>query len=260
VLVATDVAARGLDIDHLSHVVNFHVPESGETYVHRTGRVGRAGREGVAITLAEPRERHLLQQIERTTGRKLTAGQVPTKADIRAKRMERMQGTILDTLAAGGLEEFRKTVDLLATKLDPKDIAAATLAMLTQATQTADTEPDIAPSAPQRDSYQQRRAGGEMNRGPRHQPDRVSRQRGGMAKVWIGAGRQAGVGRRELMDVFENEVGLTARDLGSIEVMDRFCVVDVPGEVSDFVVGTLNGMRFNGKPVPVRLDRTGMPA
>jgi ATP-dependent RNA helicase DeaD len=255
VLVATDVAARGLDIGHLSHVVNFNVPESADTYVHRVGRVGRAGREGTAITLADPRERHLLQQVERTTGRRFTGSTMPTKADIRAKRLERTQGAILDTLAAGGQAEFRKTIDELATKLDPKDIAAAVLAMLTKATQTADDEPDIQPAQPQRDNFQQRRTSG-----PRYQQDRPARPKGGMTRVWIGAGRQAGVGRRELMEVFENEVGLTARDIGTIDVLDRFCVVDVPGEVSEFVVGTLNGMRFNGRPVPVRLDRTGMPA
>jgi ATP-dependent RNA helicase DeaD len=240
--------------------------------------VGRAGREGVAITLAEPRERHLLQQIERTTGRRFTAGSIPSKADIRAKRMERFRDTILDTLAAGGLEEYRATIDLLATKLDSKDIAAAALSMLIKATQAPDDEPDIAPQAPQRDSYQQRRSGGP-NGGPgngpggpgggnrsgghggnRNHSERDGRTRGTMARIWIGAGKQSGVGRRELMDVFENEVGLSARDLGSIDVMDRFCVVDVPGEVSDFVVSTLNGMRFNGKPVPVRLDRAGVVA
>jgi ATP-dependent RNA helicase DeaD len=258
VLVATDVAARGLDIDHLSHVINFNVPEAADTYTHRIGRVGRAGREGTAITLAEPRERHQMQQIERITGRRFTGGTVPTKAEIRAKRLERMQGAILDTLAAGGLDEFRATIDLLATKLDPKDIAAAVLAMYTNATQTADDEPDITPSQPQRDNFQQR------NAGPRHRQDRVSRPHarpnGGMTRVWIGAGRQSGVGRRELFEVLQNEVGLSARDVGTVDILDRFSVVDVPGELSDYVVTTLNGMRFNGKPVPVRLDRAGMPA
>ena len=254
-LVATDVAARGLDINHLSHVINFNVPESGDTYVHRIGRVGRAGREGVAITLSESKERYLLQQIERTTGRRLTHGTLPTKADVRAKRLERTRETLREAVAAGGLDEFKAMLAPLATDLDPVDMAAAALALLAKATQPADDEPDVAPPQPQRDSYQQRRMG------QRHQQEgRGPRPRGRMARVWIGAGRQAGIGRRELMEVFENEVGLTAREIGTIDVLDRFCVVDVPGELSDFVIGTLNGMRFNGKPVPVRLDRAGMPA
>jgi ATP-dependent RNA helicase DeaD len=257
-LVATDVAARGLDINHLSHVINFNVPESGDTYVHRIGRVGRAGREGVAITLSESKERHLLQQIERTTGRRLTHGALPSKADVRAKRLERTRETLRETVAAGGLDEFKAMLAPLTADLDPVDIAAAALSLLAKATQPADDEPDVAPPQPQRDSYQQRRHGGTGG-GGRPEP-RGARPNGRMTRVWIGAGRQAGVGRRELLEVFENEVGLTTREIGTIEVLERFCVVDVPGELSDFVVGTLNGMRFNGKPVPVRLDRTGMPA
>src|ERR687894_2824680 len=83
-LIATDVAARGLDVEHLSHVVNYHVPCAAEAYVHRIGRVGRAGREGVAITLAEPREHRLLRNIERSTGQKIRVEAVPTVLDLRA--------------------------------------------------------------------------------------------------------------------------------------------------------------------------------
>ena len=93
-LIATDVAARGLDVKHVSHVVNFDVPADAETYVHRIGRTGRAGREGVAITLAEPRESRLLRNIERQTSQKIDMAQVPTVADLRAHRQELVKATL----------------------------------------------------------------------------------------------------------------------------------------------------------------------
>ncbi len=144
VLVATDVAARGLDIGHLSHVVNFNVPESSDTYTHRIGRVGRAGREGVAVTLADPRERGLLSQIERGTGRRLTMAVVPTKAEIRTKRLARTRDTLRERVAAGGLEEMTKLLEPLMADLPPAQVAAAAVALLLNATQPAnDTEPDL---------------------------------------------------------------------------------------------------------------------
>ena len=103
VLVATDVAARGLDIEHISHVVNFDVPSNPDTYVHRIGRTGRAGREGVAITLVEPREHRLLRDIERTIGKPLEIAGLPTVADVREHRMDMLGATLRETLVAGGL-------------------------------------------------------------------------------------------------------------------------------------------------------------
>ena len=98
-LVATDVAARGLDIEHLSHVVNYDVPLRPESYVHRIGRVGRAGREGVAITLAEPREHRLLRNIEQLTRQKIEIATVPTVADLRARRLELTRASLREAIA-----------------------------------------------------------------------------------------------------------------------------------------------------------------
>ena len=107
VLVATDVAARGLDIEHVSHVVNYDVPTSPEVYVHRIGRTGRAGREGVAITLVEPREHRLLRNIEQLTRQKIEMATVPTVADLRARRLELTRGALRDALEAGDLDSYR---------------------------------------------------------------------------------------------------------------------------------------------------------
>ena len=126
-LIATDVAARGLDVKHVSHVVNFDVPADAESYVHRIGRTGRAGREGVAITLAEPREHRLLRNIERMTSQRIEIAQVPTVDDLRAHRLQLVRTTLRETIMDGGLDKFRGIVESLAGFYLPdgfKDTAA----------------------------------------------------------------------------------------------------------------------------------------
>jgi ATP-dependent RNA helicase DeaD len=129
-LIATDVAARGLDVKHVSHVVNFDVPSDAETYVHRIGRTGRAGREGVAITFAEPRENRLLRNIERLTRQTIAMAQVPTVADLRAHRQELVKATLREEVMAGGLDSWRGLVESLADELDIMDVAAAAVKMV----------------------------------------------------------------------------------------------------------------------------------
>ncbi len=126
-LVATDVAARGLDIDVLTHVVNYDVPSAPASYVHRIGRVGRAGREGVAITLVDPREHRSLKNIERTTRRRMEVAQVPTVQDLRSRRMERTLEAVRDELASDDLDRFRTIVEALAEDHDAVEIALAAL-------------------------------------------------------------------------------------------------------------------------------------
>lgn len=263
VLVATDVAARGLDIGHLSHVVNFHLPEMAETYVHRIGRVGRAGREGVAITLVDPRERGMLSQVERMTGRRMTTSNLPGKAAVRAKQIGGLIDGLRQAVAAGGLDEVKKMLEPLLAELPPADVAAAAVALLSKATQPVDNDPEVVgasvPVAPTRAPRTMGAARQKFD-APRPAAKPTSPGPRGMTRVWIGAGRAAGVGKRELTAVFAEELGVPARDLGTMDVMERFSLVDVPGGIADYVVSTLNGVRFNGKPVTVRLDRGGSVA
>ncbi len=124
-LVATDVAARGLDIEQLSHVFNYDVPAAAEAYVHRIGRTGRAGRGGTAITLAEPREHRLLRVIENYTKQKIDVATVPTVADLRARRLDITRASLRERLLAGDLDHVRVVVASLAQEFDIVDIAAA---------------------------------------------------------------------------------------------------------------------------------------
>ncbi len=141
-LVATDVAARGLDVTRITHVVNYDVPSSPETYVHRIGRTGRAGRSGTALTLVEPRERQQLRQIEKLARRRLELGTLPTVADLRARRLALTGAALREALVAGGLERFRGLVETLAQEFDPLDVAAAGVKLF------HGDEPEPAPEPP----------------------------------------------------------------------------------------------------------------
>ncbi len=250
VLVATDVAARGLDISHLSHVVNFGVPAAAETYVHRVGRVGRAGREGVALTVADPRERHLLRFAERAVSRTIEFGKVPTAADLWAKRLERTRENLREMLSAGGLEGMRMIVDPLAAEFGTENVAAAAVALAIRTGFSGDDGPDI-PTITPTPRPRERDRDSALGAGPR----RPGRSRAGMGRIFVAAGRAGGVGRREILAAIEHEVGLDSRDVGSIEVTERFCVVEVPEESVDDVIERLDGIRIRGRKVHVRRDR-----
>ncbi|MBV9787868.1 MAG: DEAD/DEAH box helicase, partial [Chloroflexi bacterium] len=129
-LVATDVAARGLDVEHVSHVINYDIPLDPEIYVHRIGRTGRAGRTGTAITLVTPRERRLLKIIERTTNSQIQRMRLPTISDVVARRRESFKETLRETIAAGGLEQYVIMAEDLGEEYSPTDLAAAAFKLL----------------------------------------------------------------------------------------------------------------------------------
>ena len=129
-LIATDVAARGLDIEQVSHVINYDVPSAPEDYLHRIGRTGRVGRSGVAITLAEPREHRLLRNIEAFTKQKIEIATLPTVADLHARRLELTRASLRERLLQGGLDDVRVVVESLADEFDLVDIAAAAVKMM----------------------------------------------------------------------------------------------------------------------------------
>ncbi len=146
-LIATDVAARGLDVEQISHVFNYDVPSEAEAYVHRIGRTARAGRAGTAITLFEPREQWLLANVERLTKKKIERATVPTVADLKARRLELTRASLRETILGGGLETFRVAVDSLADEFDILDVAAAGVKLAHEAAGSPGEEEEI-PSIP----------------------------------------------------------------------------------------------------------------
>jgi ATP-dependent RNA helicase DeaD len=256
-LIATDVAARGLDIEHLSHVVNYDVPNAPEAYVHRIGRTGRMGREGTAITLAEPREHRLLRSIEQLTKQKIDVATVPTVADLRARRLELLRVTLREQIVAGDFNDVRVVVESLAEEFDVLDVAAAAvkLAHLASAGE-ADGEmiEDVpTPSAergrsgPERGRTGPDRGAGRPRRGDALQGDRV--------RLFIGAGREAGIRPADLVGAITGEAGIQSRSLGAIEIAERFSLVEVPEELADDIVTAMSAATLRGKRVTVRRER-----
>jgi ATP-dependent RNA helicase DeaD len=247
-LVATDVAARGLDVDQLTHVVNYDVPSAPDAYVHRIGRVGRAGREGVAITLAQPREHRMLKTIERATRQRIEIEQVPTIADLRAHRLELTRSALQETLAAGeDLASFRVVVETLTDEFDLMEIALAAVKLAHEAGGAAEADDDADVPAPT-PAPPAARAG----RAPRAAPTTASAS---MTRLFVGAGRQAGIRPQDLVGAITGESRLQGRDIGAIEIADRFSLVEVPEGAADHVIAALRGSTIKGKRAKVRRER-----
>ncbi|MHB8890786.1 MAG: DEAD/DEAH box helicase [Candidatus Limnocylindrales bacterium] len=391
VLVATDVAARGLDIGHISHVVNYDVPSSTDVYVHRIGRTGRAGREGVAITLVEPREHRLLRDIERAVGQPLDIAGLPTISDVREHRMDALRAQLREALVAGDFDRYRAVVEPLTGEFDVVDIALAAIsqadaeargaedtAELVQATLPSFDRPGA--RGPAKRPFTQDRGYGQGNRGQRapynapppfpqqyqeqypQQQNRDARFRpgpigpglgapppfgaeqapqgqqfqprpgqdqqyqqqpgqdqqfqprpgqdqqyqqqpgqdrpyeprpgqgrpvpaggprrgfrlsgwhdpegrpvlrapavgsggGGITRLFVGAGRAAGMRPGDLVGAITNEAGLRGGDIGAIQIADGFSLVEVPEAAAEHVIRALRAATIKGQKVNVRRER-----
>jgi len=248
-LVATDVAARGLDIDQLTHVVNYDVPSAPELYVHRIGRVGRAGREGAAITLVEPREHRMLKTFERATGQRIAAEKLPTVADLRARRLELTRGALRESLLEDDLETFRAVVEPLAEEFDLFDVALAAVKLAHETSGTVDEEE--LPEAELRPA--------DDRRGPRKAARRDQRRgrpaTAGTTRLFVGIGRVAGIRPQDLVGAITGESRLSGKDIGAIEIADRFSLVEVPESAADDVVAALRQTSIKGRRPTVRRER-----
>jgi ATP-dependent RNA helicase DeaD len=254
-LVATDVAARGLDVEQLTHVINFNVPSAPEAYVHRIGRVGRAGREGAAITLAEPREQRMLKAIERLTGQRITVEKLPTVTDLRARRLELTRSALQASLEDGSdLERFQVVIESLTEEFDIENVALAAVKLLHEAAGGDVDEEEIPAPAPPR---REREA-----RDPRDQRDPRDAKRGrpadsGVTRLFFGIGRRAGLRPQDLVGAIAGESGLNARDIGAIQITDRFSLVEVPEPAADMVIKALERSTIRGRRPSVRRERFG---
>ena len=250
-VIATDVAARGLDIEQLSHVINFDVPSSPEAYVHRIGRVGRAGREGVAITLAEPREHRLLRSFEHATKQRIEVAQVPTISDLQAQRLEVTRAALHETLLEGELDGFRAVVESLAEEFDPIEVALAAVKLAHEAT-VPNTEHEDIPAPRVYDDPD------VVRRGPRKGPGdkgRAPRERKpGMSRIYVGVGRAARVRPQDLVGAIANESGINAREIGAIHIADQFSLVELPEDVVEQVISSMRNARIMGRRATVRRD------
>jgi ATP-dependent RNA helicase DeaD len=250
-LVATDVAARGLDIDLLTHVVNHDVPQSSDAYVHRIGRVGRAGREGVAITLVPPSKVHALRAVERLTGQPIEIAPVPTAADLRVARLQRTRTALLEQLADEQTDDgVTAMIESLAVEHDPVAVAAAAVRLL----QSAGGDPDDGADIPV--------VSAGRGTGPREQRGRGGRAAGtrapkaGTARLFVNAGRASGVRPQDIVGALANESHLSGRDIGAIQIHERHALVEIPEHAADDVLRSLRGTTtLKGRRANIRRDR-----
>jgi ATP-dependent RNA helicase DeaD len=230
-LVATDVAARGLDIEHISHVINYDIPLEAESYVHRIGRTGRAGRTGIAITLVTPRERRLWQVIQRFTGASIQRLHLPTISDVITRRREAFKETLRDIITQGGLETYQIMAEELGEEFSPTDLAAAAFKLLL-GDQPDDVEDKLAqmeePETTSDKKFSSRR----------RERDGAGPERG-MTRLYINVGREDGVRPADIVGAIANEAEIPGRSIGAIEIYDRFTLVDVPSNHTERVLKAL---------------------
>jgi ATP-dependent RNA helicase DeaD len=219
-LVATDVAARGIDVDNVSHVVNYDIPQDPESYVHRIGRTGRAGKKGLAITLVTPREFKLLKQIERETGTKIQVRDVPSLADVAERQAEVWRNRIIDAIQDGGLAHYRAVLGHVIDDYDPIDVACAALKIASAGDLKTEESADY--------------DFGDTGAAP------------GMVRFFVNIGRSARISPSDLVRAISEEAGVPGQAVGKIDIFDRFTFVEVEEESAPFVYEALRQSRING--------------
>ena len=239
-LIATDVAARGLDIPDISHVINFDIPESAEAYVHRIGRTGRAGKAGEAITLVTPRETRWMRQIERIVRARIEPRRLPTAADVAERRREAMKQQIADLLQdEHSYAQYVDTVADLTEDRDAIEVAAAILKLYAdetgRATSPEQLEDDVAMFA-----------GAERGKSET-----------GMVRLLLNVGRNQGVRPQDLVGAIANEANIPGRAIGAIDIFDAYAFVDIPESFVERVMGALRTTRIKGRNVAAEIAKPG---
>ena len=256
ILVATDVAARGLDVERISHVVNYDIPTDTESYVHRIGRTGRAGRSGDAISFVTPRERYLLKHIEKATRQPLTQMQLPTAEDVNATRLSRFDDQITEALTQEKrIERFRDIIAHYVREHDVPEVdVAAALAVVAQGETPLLIDPneEIRPPREERDRPER-----SASRAPRGRSDVP------MAMYRINVGKRHKVEPRQIVGAIANEGGLRRADFGHIQIRPDFSLVELPADLPGTVWEALRNTRISGKLIELQRDagptRTSAP-
>jgi ATP-dependent RNA helicase DeaD len=255
-LVATQVAARGLDITGVTHVFNYAIPEDADSYVHRIGRTGRAGRSGKAIMLVQPREIRLLRVIEHLIGQKIKLMRIPSLTDVEARRRETIKDSIREKIGEGNLLPFVQLVTELADEFDLAEIAAAAAKMVSEAERplTVTVEPTPTRTASERERTE-RGADKGSSRGASRGPSR--RNERGMLRLVINLGREAGIRPGDIVGAIANEADIPGNTIGAIDIQDRVSFVDVPAEDGDRVISALSTTTIKGRRVNIEVAHGG---
>ena len=258
VLVATDVAARGLDVDRIGLVVNFDIPREAEAYVHRIGRTGRAGRTGEALTFVTPHERGKLRNIERVTRQQLEEITIPTPADVSAHRAKKLLEKTPERLTRGRLELYRDLIKahLAESEMDPIDLLATITAL-----NVGDTGPKLLDrrdeTVPDQHSFvEESRGSRKSDRGDRFERSGGgSRRSGGGQRYRVAVGHNHGASPKAIVGAITNEGGLAGNDLGKIEIFQTFSLVEINTEVAPEAFTRIRHARVAGQMLRMQVDQ-----
>jgi ATP-dependent RNA helicase DeaD len=247
ILVATDVAARGLDVERISHVINFDVPYDTESYVHRIGRTGRAGRNGEAILFIAPRERNMLRSIEHATRQPIEAMNLPTVADVNAKRVAKFRQRVTELLEKGVPDSYRVIVEELVHQggADLTDVAAA-LVMLAQGKTPLLLGEKREVSEP-REPREQRESRESRETESRPRSGRFAPQE--LFRLEVGSAH--GVQPGNIVGAIANEAGLDGSEINGLKIRDDHSVVRLPAGMPDEVLKRLEKVKVRGRPLAI---------
>ena len=254
IVVATDVAARGLDVEQIEHVINYDIPYDVEAYVHRIGRTGRAGRTGTATLFITPRERRMMREIERFTGTPIKPMKIPTRADVAARRITIFKDTVRKTIQEGDLELYVELVEQLVEEgpFEITDIAAAAARLANMARPVAAIREEEVPAAVP--SFVRER----MERPER--PERPPRTYTGDEKkvrLAMAVGKRDGIRPADIVGSIANEADIPGRDIGPIDIRDSVTYVSVLEEHVENVLEKVGHQKFRGRPVNMRIADAG---
>jgi ATP-dependent RNA helicase DeaD len=258
VLVATDVAARGLDVERVTHVVNYDVPYDTESYVHRIGRTGRAGRSGEAILFIAPRERNLLNLIERATRQTIEPLKLPTADDVNSRRLAKFKARIGEALANGPAEFYRKAVQEVAleTGADPLAVAAAIASMVEgNGPVQAGREPP-AQDTPSRDTRPVRegRAKPHHERKVHLRDSSADFEDDGKQITWqVGVGKRLGVQPGHIVGAIANEAGLDGSQINGVDIRADYTLVRLPAALPPQIIEKLSKVIVRGQPLNLKM-------
>jgi ATP-dependent RNA helicase DeaD len=259
ILVATDVAARGLDVERISHVVNYDIPYDTEAYIHRIGRTGRAGRHGDAILFVAPRERRMLNAIEKATRQKIELLKLPSTEMVNNKRIAAFKQSISDTLAAGELDFMQSLLEQYQQEHDvPALEIAAALASISIGDRPLLLPPEKKKPARRPAESKPRKERGESRQGKPNQRKPRPRPPEGMKRFRIEVGHQHDVKPGNIVGAIANEAGLDAQHIGHIDIHPEFSLVDLPIGMPKEVFQDLGKTRVCGQRLNLsRLEEPG---
>ncbi len=250
VLIATDVAARGLDVPRITHVINYDLPQDAEAYTHRIGRTGRAGRNGVAITFAGNREGRKVGWLEQATGQKMSEMDLPDEAAIRAHRDQVFHQRAVAAVTKGAEEQRALIEQLIGEGYDPVDLACAFSALA-----RADEAPIGRLQAPrkERNDRNERSRDGKPARREGAPRDRAPRE--GMTRYRVSVGHKDGVKPGQLVGALANEGGIEGNRIGRIDIRNAFSVVELPNNLPSSILDKMGRARVAGRPLEISEDR-----